>query len=349
MKKKLGLLFLIAVIASAGIGVSYAYSSDDFHVKSKLSCDCYYNPNIGIKGIDTGDPGPNYMSSGGSLYPLFSPEDGTADPNHEPGKNDEGKNVASTNLKNCGYKCHIWNDGKCIPLYKNLYVWICNSYPWYASSISFEFGNCGKTPGCIKKIYMENCGDTDLIDFIKIDEWILTKEEIVINSGFGEVNLCSALKNLVLYPKDLINVYISFHFEQDVDGKVMPQNAFVYFKYVIVWEQCPFVPSPCNECMGKVTQLTLRYDGDAESQIIVKQKKPNEIVFDDYVEPGEEFTFNGVDKKGTLSTEIKIYVNNVLNTKIHTSCSEPIGPGMVFGTFTVIEGYSREGGLLCPP
>ena len=72
MKKKLGLLFLVAVIASAGIGVSYAYSSDDFHVKSKLSSDCYYSPHVGIRAVETGDLGPNYMSNGGSLYPMFS-------------------------------------------------------------------------------------------------------------------------------------------------------------------------------------------------------------------------------------------------------------------------------------
>ena len=63
---------------------------------------------------------------------------------------------------------------------------------------------------------------------------------------------------------------------------------------------------------------------------------------------GELFTFNGVDKNGTLSTEIRIYVDGGLNTKIHTSCSQPIGPGLVSGDFEVVEGYSREGGLLCP-
>jgi hypothetical protein len=33
---------------------------------------------------------------------------------------------------------------------------------------------------------------------------------------------------------------------------------------------------------------------------------------------------------------------------IHTSCSDPIGPGFVSGDFTVMSGYSRNGGLLCP-
>ena len=56
----------------------------------------------------------------------------------------------------------------------------------------------------------------------------------------------------------------------------------------------------------------------------------------------------GNDKKGTLGTEIKICVDGELNTKIHTSCSKPIGPGLVSGDFKVIEGYSKEGGKLPP-
>ena len=106
-------------------------------------------------------------------------------------------------------------------------------------------------------------------------------------------------------------------------------------------------PEVCSECDGKVTQLTLQYNGSETALIEVVQKKDGSV-FSDTVAPGGEFTFNGTDKKNTLGTEISIYVNGVLNTKIHTSCSKPIGPGMVFGDFTVISGYSRNGGLLCP-
>ena len=105
----------------------------------------------------------------------------------------------------------------------------------------------------------------------------------------------------------------------------------------------------CAECEGKVTQLTLRYNGGDAAEIKVEQKgKDGGVVFNDVVQPGEEFTFSGMDKKGTLGTEISIYVDGILNTRIHTSCSQPIGPGLVSGDFEVIEGYSRNGGLLCP-
>jgi hypothetical protein len=104
----------------------------------------------------------------------------------------------------------------------------------------------------------------------------------------------------------------------------------------------------CGECDGKVTDLTLQYNGViVDADIKVVQKKDDDIVFTGTVQPGETFTFSGADKNGTLSTEIRIYVNDDLNTSIHTSCSEPIGPGLVRGDFEVVEGYSLNGGFLC--
>ncbi|WJJ95538.1 DUF7467 domain-containing protein [Algibacter luteus] len=118
---------------------------------------------------------------------------------------------------------------------------------------------------------------------------------------------------------------------------------------------CPVDSTPggdCDECEGKVTNLELQYNGDEPANIVVKTKKEGEngskVVFEGNVTPGETFSFVGNDKKGTLGTEIKIYVNGNENTKIHTSCSQPIGPGLISGDFEVISGSSREGGELCP-
>ncbi len=103
----------------------------------------------------------------------------------------------------------------------------------------------------------------------------------------------------------------------------------------------------CGECEGKVTQLTLKYTGKSSAIIRVEQKDGT-LVFDDVVDADGTFTFVGMDKHDTLGTEIKIFVNDNLNTKIHTSCSQPIGPGLVSGDFVVVSGYSKDGGLLCP-
>ena len=105
-------------------------------------------------------------------------------------------------------------------------------------------------------------------------------------------------------------------------------------------------PGDCQECDGKVTNLTLKNLG-ASAYIVVKNKKKTRILFEGQVASGGTFSLVGFDKKGTLGTEIKIYANGN-ETKIHTSCSVEIGPGSVFGDFLVVDGASRNGGQLCP-
>lgn len=107
------------------------------------------------------------------------------------------------------------------------------------------------------------------------------------------------------------------------------------------------LPTDCG-CEGKVTSLTLRYMGDSTAHIKVVQKKDGAVVFDGDVAAGASFSFDGADRKGTLTTEIYLFVNGKLNTSIHTSCSQPIGPGLVSGDFEVVSGSSRGFATLCP-
>jgi protocatechuate 3,4-dioxygenase beta subunit len=103
----------------------------------------------------------------------------------------------------------------------------------------------------------------------------------------------------------------------------------------------------CCPCSGKVTQLTLQYTGCRPAKIKVIQDFYT-VVFRGILAPGEQFTITGKDYNGTLGLKIDIYANWHLNTKIITNCFQPIGPGLVSGDFKVIEGYSKNGGLLCP-
>jgi len=150
----------------------------------------------------------------------------------------------------------------------------------------------------------------------------------------------------------------------------------------------------CGDCDGKVTELTLQYTGDSATFVTVEQKREG-VIFEGTVSPDEVFTIFGVDKKGTLGTEITLSTDcdrddddcdkdrdgdcddddkrrgrgnddddcdkdrdgdcddddrgdKQCESKIHTSCSEPIGPGAVFGDFLVVSGHSRNGGMLCP-
>ena len=119
-------------------------------------------------------------------------------------------------------------------------------------------------------------------------------------------------------------------------------------EYDPTWDAGLIVEEECGPCKGKITELTLKYTGDTTAFIEVFQKKDSVVIFEGTVLPGGLFNFVGEDKNGTMGTEIIIYVDYVENTKIHTSCSQPIGPGLISGDFVVIEGYSLDGGLLCP-
>ncbi len=165
----------------------------------------------------------------------------------------------------------------------------------------------------------EACADCGL------GEWDATRANellaLALNNGDGFIPSCNEYVGVILRP----------------DG-IQP----LIIPYKIVGEEC----SPCD---GKVTELSLKYNGDTEdAHIVVTQKKDDEVVFDGTVQPGEVISFVGIDKKNTLGTEITITVNGEVNTKIHTSCSQPIGPGLSFGDFLVVAGASRNGGALCP-
>ncbi len=115
-------------------------------------------------------------------------------------------------------------------------------------------------------------------------------------------------------------------------------------------------PAPaCQPCDGKVTELTLRYNGASTSHVTVKGRRgpTTDTLFEGTVAPGETFEIVGPSSgnggfSGTVGTEIKIYVDGSFHTTIHTSCSVPIGPGLVSGDFEVVAGESKNGGTLCP-
>jgi len=112
----------------------------------------------------------------------------------------------------------------------------------------------------------------------------------------------------------------------------------------------------CGPCEGKVSSLTLLYLGDAPANVVITGRRgpvKDAPLFSGVVSPGEEIRIDGPQTgsggfQGTLGTEIDVSVNGSPQVTIHTSCSQPIGPGMVFGDFVVTAGESKQGGPLCP-
>jgi hypothetical protein len=106
----------------------------------------------------------------------------------------------------------------------------------------------------------------------------------------------------------------------------------------------------CSLCDGQVTQLTLLNRGPT-GYIRVYQgdrPEPNQLIFEGWVNADDTFTFNGIYSNGSMGSKISVWVGNCRRASIHTSCSQPIGPGLVKGDFEVVAGSSRIGGLLCP-
>ena len=111
---------------------------------------------------------------------------------------------------------------------------------------------------------------------------------------------------------------------------------------------------PCAECDGKINNIVFRYDGAYTGYIEVESRRGQryQTLFAGYVDSGDQFTVTGtnnlLDKKGTLGATIYITENGGDTLALHTSCSQPIGPGTVVGKLVVILAMSRNGGLTCP-
>lgn len=107
----------------------------------------------------------------------------------------------------------------------------------------------------------------------------------------------------------------------------------------------------CNDCEGKVTDLTLNWDWHNPYRVRVYQRVENTCyatkIFDQTVNAGEDFSFSGTNHDGTIGTWAYIYVGNCYYTKIRTNCDINIGPGYVKGVLEVVSGNSSNGGELC--
>jgi hypothetical protein len=112
------------------------------------------------------------------------------------------------------------------------------------------------------------------------------------------------------------------------------------------------VTEPCDVCKGGTIELTFQYLGTTAANVVVyddNDAKADKILFQGMVSPNEQFTITPRPGEDKLNNDISIWVESVFHTKVHTSCSKPLFPGLVFGDFQVVEGRSKDNGLICPP
>jgi hypothetical protein len=112
----------------------------------------------------------------------------------------------------------------------------------------------------------------------------------------------------------------------------------------------PGVPTT-KPCDGGIVELELTWLGSGPADVEVVDKKGNRLptlpAVLDGLAPGDSFVVlhDPAIKKDKLPTDIFVVARQggVLteSTKIHVSCSKPIGPGFVFGSFLVVDFVDR--------
>ena len=101
---------------------------------------------------------------------------------------------------------------------------------------------------------------------------------------------------------------------------------------------------PCGECDGKVDSLTLLYTGAATLDLEI-QDNDDTVVFAGTVTTNQVISFSAIAEN--FGTNVHFFDDGDEFMSIHTSCSDPIGIGSVYGDFEVLGGSSEEGGPFC--
>ena len=112
------------------------------------------------------------------------------------------------------------------------------------------------------------------------------------------------------------------------------------------------LPEPeCNDCIGKVDQITFKWDWHNDYRVRLYQRYENTCyavkIFDDVVGQDDEMAVSGANHDGTFGKWIYVYVGNCYYTKFKTNCYLNIGPGYKRGVVEVVSGTSTQGGELC--
>lgn len=110
----------------------------------------------------------------------------------------------------------------------------------------------------------------------------------------------------------------------------------------------------CEECKdhngAKITELTLRYSGTVVNpHIIVTGDGASRPILYDGTPGNNPFTFIGQEAEGKFKAKTFVQVvNGGSSLEIHTSCSDPLYVGQVFGgDFEVVSGTLLSGAPLC--
>ncbi|WP_299129490.1 hypothetical protein [uncultured Winogradskyella sp.] len=153
--------------------------------------------------------------------------------------------------------------------------------------------------------------------------------ELSVANGEGYEPTCGEKLGVLLIPADFDNV------QALVIAKDIPEAEV----------------EECDDCIGKVTDLTLNWNWHDDYRVRVYQQYENTCyavkVFDDVVGLNDDIAVTGANHDGSFGKWLYIYVGNCYYTKIKTNCYLNIGPGYKSGVLEVVSGTSSHGGELC--
>jgi hypothetical protein len=109
---------------------------------------------------------------------------------------------------------------------------------------------------------------------------------------------------------------------------------------------CDFDVKDCGECSGGLSSLSVRYEGTSTKTVKIVGKSI--VYFEGSVAPGTIITVVKGSSDSRIVNQLELYINGDHNTSIHTSCSQPIYPGLTFGSFLVTQAISTKAGPICP-
>ena len=173
---------------------------------------------------------------------------------------------------------------------------------------------------------------------LETENYDLAAIESYIPSNFGSYNA------------DYVNEILTDVRANEADIALLTGGSQIIYYQVDNNQNGIIIPPPCEPCKGGITQLTLRNEGPAGTIVVHNSKDTKgEILFNDYVDTGGEFTFTKPAGDSKMKSDISVYRDGIFVTTIHTSCSKPIGPGSVFVDFVVVQAFSKDNQAeVCP-
>lgn len=195
------------------------------------------------------------------------------DPQHLPGVNGEGKDVAATEAAYMGDP--VFSKGSS-DYYRGVSVIVDRAYPYYETGWTLEIANCGRMPVRIESIGMIWDEGAELRDFLRLDRIVLQRGEVKRTLDTWE-ELEDALRENEVKPGETLAVGLSCYFEEyGESGVLMPEGAWGRVTHLIDFRQS--IPGGGSAALeptanGEVPQAYAQPEGGVEEIVVPEEPR----------------------------------------------------------------------------